>query len=47
MSSFVDNTHLVTSLVIDEVHTTGTIHRPGGYRIVSMFGLVLEDLDRQ
>jgi hypothetical protein len=43
MSSLVDHTHTV----IEEVHTTGTIYRPGDHRIVSMFGLVLADLIRQ
>ena len=34
-------------MVIEGVHTIGTIYWPGDHRIVSMFGLVLEDLDRR
>jgi 7-keto-8-aminopelargonate synthetase-like enzyme len=37
----------ITHLVIDEVHTTGTIYWPGGHRIVSVLVLVLADSDSQ
>jgi hypothetical protein len=45
-SSLVDNTHLLTHLVIDKVHTT-LIYWHGRLRIVSILGLMLMDLHRQ